>query len=325
MAGGPLIFDRMPRVSAPLLSSDMMIGANQDSVRNAIGRAAQRTGVDFSYLLNQARSESGLNPNARARTSSASGLFQFIDQSWLGVVKQHGAKHGMAWAANAIGRTAGGQWTVNDPQMRQAVFALRNQAEPSALMAAESANENAAGLSQALNRPANRTDLYFAHFLGPAGATRYLKAHQSNPDATAAALFPREASVNRSLFYNRAGEARSLDQLYALMARKIEGGQANDVTTPHVPDPVAAMGMAQAGDLVPVPEGSQDGDIGTILASVDLPPSGAPAATANDSETIMTMLEHRSGLNVLKPNPQTARLAYLLLAADLDDKSGTDS
>jgi hypothetical protein len=312
-------------LSAPRLSSDVMIGANLDTVRNAIGRAAQRTGVDFSYLLNQAKSESGLNPNARARTSSASGLFQFIDQSWLGVLKQHGAKHGMGWAADAIGRTASGQWTVNDPQMRQAVFALRNQAEPSALMAAESASENAAGLSQMLGRPANQTDLYFAHFLGPVGAARYLKAHHANPGATAAALFPREASVNRNLFYTSSGEARSLDQLYALMARKINGGGQGDDMVAPVSDPMAAMRMARAGDLVPVPEGSPDGDIGSVLASTDLSGPSAPQAPGNDSETVMAMLEHRSGINVLKPNPQTAKLAYLLLAADLDDQSVTDS
>jgi hypothetical protein len=302
----------------------MMIGANLETVRNAIGRAAQRTGVDFSYLLNQAKSESGLNPNARASTSSASGLFQFIDQSWLGVVKQHGAKHGMGWAADAIQRTRGGQWTVADPQMRQAVFALRNQAEPSALMAAESATENAAGLSQVLGRPANATDLYFAHFLGPAGAARYLKAHQDNPGATAAALFPREASVNQSLFYTRSGQARSLDDLYGLMARKISGGSGGGDVAP-VSDPMAAMRMAQAGDLVPVPEGSPDGDITRLLAQSDMPTAQSATNTDdNSSEQMMAMLEQRSGINVLKPNPQTARLAYLLLAGDLEDKTVSD-
>jgi len=311
-------------LSAPRLNSDMMIGANLDTVRNAIGRAAQRTGVDFSYLLNQAKSESGLNPNARASTSSASGLFQFIDQSWLGVLKQHGAKHGMGWAADAIQRTSRGTWTVADPQIRQAVFALRNQAEPSALMAAESANENASSLSQALGRPVNKTDLYFAHFLGSAGAARYLKAHQVNPDATAAAIFPREASVNRGLFYTRAGGARSLDELYALMSRKISGGQREDGLTPVSNDPTAAMRMAQAGELVPVPDGSPDGDLASILADQDSP-SSIPGQAGGDSETVMAMLERRAGLNVLRPSPNTARLAYLLLAGDLDDGSVTDS
>lgn len=318
-------FYRTDGLNAPRLTGEMTIGANQSMVRDAIGRAAQRTGVDFSYLFNQAKSESGLNPNARATTSSASGLFQFIDQSWLGVVKQHGAKHGMGWAADAIQRSSGGRWTVNDPQMRQAVFALRNQAEPAALMAAESANENAASLSQALGRQVNQADLYFAHFLGVQGATRYLKARDANPGATAATLFPREASVNRPLFYTASGQARSLDDLYATMARKISGGQKDGTSAPSF-DPAAAMQMANAGDLVPVPEGSPDGDIVGVLGGNDLPSAAVQAGSGgdNDPASMMAMLENRAGLNVLRPNPQTARLAYLLLAADLDDPSVTN-
>ncbi len=299
--------------------------ANQDMVRSAIGRAAQRTGVDFSYLLNQAKSESGLNPNAKASTSSASGLFQFIDQSWLGVMKQHGAKHGMGWAANAIDRTSSGQWVVRDPQMRQAVFALRDQAEPAALMAAESATDNGAGLSQALGRPANATDLYFAHFLGPAGAARYLKAHQANPGATAAVLFPREASVNRSLFYTRSGEARSLGDLYALMAKKISGGEGSGSAVPGFTDPMAAMQMARAGDLVPVPDGSPDGDLASVLAQAEMPYGKLSTAPDNNSsEALTAMMAQRGGVNVLRPSPETARLAYLMLAADLDDRPMND-
>jgi len=323
IAAGPLS-NGNDRVNAPRLTGDMIGGVNQTMVRDAIGRAAQRTGVDFSYLFNQAKSESGLNPNARAQTSSATGLFQFIDQSWLGVLKQHGAKHGMGWAANAIGQTASGRWTVADPQMRQAVFALREQPEAAALMAGESANENASGLQQALGRQPNQTDLYFAHFLGLAGATRYLKAQQANPNATAAALFPREASVNRGLFYAKSGEPRSIGDLYALMSRKIAGQGDGNASPVQTNDVMAAMRTASAGDLVPVPEGSPDGDLGAVMAAADTPsPSGlAPAGLSADTTT--TMLG-RAGINMLKPSPQTARLAYLLLAADLEDPTVTSA
>ena len=63
-------------------------------VQSAIALASSKTGVDFDYLLGQAKIESGLNANARAGTSSASGLYQFVEQSWLAVVKKHGSEHG---------------------------------------------------------------------------------------------------------------------------------------------------------------------------------------------------------------------------------------
>ena len=53
-----------------------MTGAGAN-VRSAIAGAAQATGTDFAYLMAQAKLESSLDPSARSRTSSASGLYQF--------------------------------------------------------------------------------------------------------------------------------------------------------------------------------------------------------------------------------------------------------
>ncbi len=202
-----------------------MLARARGDVRAAIDVAAQRTGVDFTYLMAQAKSESGLNPTAKASGSSATGLYQFLDQSWLGVVKQHGAKHGLGWAADAIQPRRGGGYSVA-PGLRQAVFALREQPGPAALMAAEYASDNADAIGRALGRKANATDLYFAHFLGPAGATRFLRAQCSDGSACAASLFPQEARANRSIFYAKDGSARTLDQVYALMGRKLDGAGA---------------------------------------------------------------------------------------------------
>ena len=98
------------------------ITAAAGRVQSAIQRAAAKTGIDFDYLLGQAKVESGFNASARARTSSASGLYQFIEQSWLAVVKDHGAEHGLGWAANSIQRTSSGRLTITDPAMRRAVL-----------------------------------------------------------------------------------------------------------------------------------------------------------------------------------------------------------
>ncbi len=79
----------------------------------AIRDAARKTGAGFEYLLNTALRESNLNPNAKAKTSSATGLFQFIDQTWLGTMKQAGAAHGYGKYADAISKTSSGRFVVS--------------------------------------------------------------------------------------------------------------------------------------------------------------------------------------------------------------------
>src|SRR6476620_7589637 len=119
-------------------------------VQSAIQRASQTTGVDFTYLLGQAQVESSLRPDAKASTSTASGLYQFIDNSWLGTVKKHGAEHGLGWAADAITQGAGGRYTIADPATRAAVLKLRDNPDVASLMAAEHAADNKAELESSL-------------------------------------------------------------------------------------------------------------------------------------------------------------------------------
>ena len=173
---------------------DMDIGrtGRGNRVTNAIAMASQRTGVDFYYLFNQAKIESSLNPDAKASTSSATGLYQFIDQSWLGVVNDHGEKHGLGWAASAIGKS-GGRYYVADPAVRQQIMDLRTQPEVASIMAAEHAADNQATLETQLGRSVTSTDLYLAHFLGVGGAAKFLRAYDQNPGASAAAVLPSAA------------------------------------------------------------------------------------------------------------------------------------
>lgn len=173
--------------------SDPIAPAGQDAVRAAIRRAAQATGVDFSLLVETARRESALNPNARAGTSSATGLFQFIESTWLDMVRRHGAAHGLAAEAAALRRGA-------NADVRREILALRSDPELSARMAGELARENAATLQVRLGRAPSAGELYAAHVMGAAGAMRLIEAAQNGaPDATV--LFPREAAANRGLFY----------------------------------------------------------------------------------------------------------------------------
>jgi hypothetical protein len=173
--------------------NDRVAATGLNAVQGALQRAAHATGVDFSLLVETARRESAFNPTARAGTSSATGLFQFIDSTWLDMVRRHGAEHGLATEAAALQRGA-------DGDTRRAILALRTDPELSARMAGELARENAMALEARLGRAPSAGELYAAHVMGPVGAARLIEAAQRG-EPNAAALFPREANANRGIFY----------------------------------------------------------------------------------------------------------------------------
>lgn len=210
--------------------------APRQRVTAAIAQASARTGVSFDYLLNQAQIESGMRPDARARTSSATGLYQFTSQTWLGTVKRHGSAHGLDWAAQAISKNASGQFTVHHPAMRTQILDLRTHPETAAVMAAEFASDNDSYLQQRFEGNPEAVDLYLAHFLGPKGAGDFLEALRDHPDQSAALLFPAAAAANTSIFYSANGTARSLREIRDGFAAKLAGGPGGDyrATTPLI-------------------------------------------------------------------------------------------
>ena len=280
-------------------------------IQTAIAAASRKTGIDFNYLLGQAQVESGMRANARAATSSATGLYQFIEQSWLGVVKNHGAEHGLGWAADSIRQTAGGRYVVSDPATRRAILDMRGDPGTAALMAAEHASDNKAALEQRLDRPATGTDLYRAHFLGRGGAAKFLGAMENSPDRAGAAMFPAAARANRSIFYASNGQPRTLGEIYTRFTSKLDHGAAA----------VGATGLAS--------DAFDDLSNGLDAFGADI--GGAEVVLGNDAvggdrhwvETTLAQLKSaRSStdvaggerLNPLRPTPETARLAYLMLA-----------
>ena len=274
--------------------ADMRVsnGEGCNRVTNAIALASRRTGMDFAYLLGQAKIESSFNPTARAATSSATGLYQFVDQSWLGVVNQHGREYGLGWAADAIQETGQGRYHVADPVLRQQILDLRNHPETASVMAAEHASDNKAYLESRLGRAAQPVDLYLAHFLGVGGAAKFLAAHDQNPGAPAASLFPAAAGANRSVFYDRAGYPRSLADIRNNFADKLERGAASALALP--------AGWAGRAD---------DDDFS------DAVPNGQAVQPADYVRIETQRLQQTvSAEDMVRPQPQTARLAYLMLA-----------
>lgn len=212
-------------------------------VRAAIARASQATGVDFDYLLAQAKIESGFNPQARAGTSSAAGLYQFTNGTWLQTLDRHGNRHGLDWASGAID---GGRV---DPAMRAQIMAMRFDPNASALMAAELANDNKQMLTGLLGRDPDAAELYMAHFLGADGAAKFLSALQSNPAQSAAAILPKAAAANRGIFYDANGP-RSVGGVMELMRGKVSAAMNGAGPMPaasYYPPQLAGAAAAPTG------------------------------------------------------------------------------
>ena len=280
------------------------------NIQSAIANASRRTGVDFNYLLGQAQVESGMRADARASTSSASGLYQFIEQSWLGVIKDHGAEHGLGWAADSIRQTSGGRYVVTDGAARQAILNLRNNPEVASLMAAEHASDNKNALEGALGRETNGTDLYMAHFLGLGGARNFLASMQSDPERSGASLFPAAARANRAVFYATNGQPRSLSDIYSRFSAKLDRGASAAVAAAPVrsanPFPNLEPGMEVLLGNGAV--GNDQSWVQTTLANLNVIGSGNGGANAaSPSAPFNTSFAYR-------PTPETARLAYLMLA-----------
>ncbi|MES2444473.1 MAG: lytic transglycosylase domain-containing protein [Pseudomonadota bacterium] len=279
--------------------------ANSANIQSAIAVASRRTGIDFNYLLGQAQVESGLRANARAGTSSASGLYQFIDQSWLGVVKAHGGEHGMGWAADSIKQTSSGRYVVSDPATRRAILDLRNDPTAASLMAAEHASDNKDALETSLNRPATGTDLYMAHFLGLGGARSFLGAMDANPNRSGASMFPAAARANRNIFYNAGGQPRTLSDIYSRFSDRLDQGAQSVGATGSASGAPESFSAAQAQWSSQALEGGGEVVLGTN-------------ATDGDRAWIDTTLANlntlREPMNPMRPTPQNARLAYLMLA-----------
>jgi hypothetical protein len=266
-------------------------------VRSAIAHAARETGIDFQYMLAQAKIESALDPDANASTSSAAGLYQFTRGTWLRTLDAHGEKHGLGWASAAI---SGGR--ITDPSLAGQIMALRYDAQASALMAGELAGDNRDELTALLGREPDGAELYLGHFLGSGGARRFLTALSESPDMSAAALLPKAASANRPIFYEASGAPRSVREVMDLIRAKVEAAKEPGTT----PGDFGAFGQWAA--LAP-PRTPQADD----LPSSWQEQARAPFAGRSMAETLKATFASLSPDGSGQP-PATVQAAYTRLA-----------
>lgn len=184
------------------------------TIQDVIVKAAKKVGVDQGLMMAMARQESGFRPNADAKTSSAKGLYQFIDKTWGAMVDKYADKY---------------------PELNKGPY----DPEASATAGALFIKENADVLKKA-GIALTASNLYTAHFLGPGGARQLLSA---SSDAIAADMLPAAAKANKGIFYDKHGRARTVGEVEALMYDKI--GKYADAYT-------AALGPGASKDTVMV-------------------------------------------------------------------------
>lgn len=286
-------------------------------VEAAIANAARATSVDFDYLLAQAEVESALNPAARAGTSSATGLYQFIDSTWLSTMKKHGPRFGLGAIADDIALTPSGGAYVADPSRREAILALRNDPHTASLMAAGLAEDNRTHLMPILGRQPNHSELYLAHFLGAGSAGRFLSELQTDPGQSAPALFARPAAANRAIFYGTDGSPRSLAQVMDVIGGKLERalGRASDGQVPRL----ARADYAQASNPARAPYLVTDEDVfgpglPVALTQTSLPAPRLAPQTSSNRPPMSQVLGTTFGTDLGAAPPQVQR-AYDTLRA----------
>src|SRR6516162_7233032 len=213
-------------------TSNATIAAGVDSLRTrvtgAIKQASNSTGASFEYLLATAKMESDFNPTAGASTSSARGLYQFIDQTWLAT--EAGGELGYSQYADAITKTSSGDYVVSDSATRQAIMKLRDDPAIASAMAGALTQSNSFQLTGMIGRRPSDSELYMAHFLGVGGAAKLITANDDTPQSSAVKMFPSAAAANRSIFYDRQGHARSVSDVYAVLNSRYAGAANSSAT-----------------------------------------------------------------------------------------------
>src|SRR6202008_2250734 len=154
---------------------------------------------------------------------------------------------------------------VSDPSARSAVMKLRDDPDAASSMAAVLTQSNSFKLTGTLGRRPTDAELYMAHFMGVGGARKLISSAEDSPSANAAAMFPKAAAANQSIFYDKSGSARSVSQVYSVLNTRYAAA-ANS--------PVTRTAMAAAG--------------GDLPRRITVASSAAPAATAIDNAAYLS-------------------------------------
>ena len=195
---------------------------------DTLHQVSQETGADFQQLIITAMIESDLGRVTISSKSTARGVYQFIEPTWLVLMKRYGNRIGYQSYADAITFNA----ETHHPEvkggipLRQKILDLRYDNRISALLKTYQAQDEKRVLARFKNgQNITVTDHYIAHMLGLSLARTFYKLKQSESDYILAHLkdsnFRQAVQLNRSFFYDEHGRALNAAQAYVQFDKKI--------------------------------------------------------------------------------------------------------
>ncbi|MGH1376279.1 MAG: hypothetical protein ACRBCK_08025 [Alphaproteobacteria bacterium] len=147
-----------------------------------IYNTSKETEISFELLLVKAMIESDLGRVTTSKTSSAKGIFQYIEPTWLVLMKRYGHRIGYTSYANAIEintKTLLPQIKEGSKISRSEILALRENTKISALIKAHQIKDESKVLKNFKNGGrVNATDHYIAHMLGLSQARIFYKLRE---------------------------------------------------------------------------------------------------------------------------------------------------
>ena len=220
---------------------------NRDLQLEIVDAASAVDRDEQHYLLLLAAIESTLDATAAPAKGTARGVYQFVKQTWLEAIREHGAKYGLADEANAIkkGKKINGKYNphflyVTDKALEKRILDMRFNATIATQMAIEFTNKNKDFLINTLGQAATAENLYAVHFLGKRHAATFFRILDKHPHWNPVDYFKNPSERNKGIFYFSDGKTpRSFGQIHDYFKRKIE--RAEHILNPPVAAPASVI------------------------------------------------------------------------------------
>ena len=297
---------------------------NYEVIGPLLTEVAKGVGVPEELLIATVAQESAFNPAAKAGTSSAGGLFQFIDDTWASMVKKYGGKYGITMSTSKFDPVA------------------------NAIMGAHFLKDNIEEINKKkkeLGMPgATATDAYAAHFLGTGGAKKLLQALHDNPEQPISNGVVNQSQINANKelthggnitvrgFYNTIGQ-KSMNAI----AKKILAQRGFPVNPDQPTQTTDGAGLGQATvtannqtgvttNNMPGVNGSQAmaNNVGAQVAAQNGNAAPMPVQTSTNSSgnPIASPASNNNAIGGVTYNPSTASQTAQVTAADVASAIG---